>query len=291
LRIEIIPHSIFTPVHNITNSGRTPVKGPNLMSLKSIAKLYQDRQDGASGDQVILDYLSSVANLEDDRIQKRLLEELIREYVVLEKKVDGLLKNTLPETVANEIKYAGKYLPRPYNCTILFSDIVGFTQLAEKISGDALIEFLDRLFRETDDLVASFQGTKIKTIGDAYMAVFGAPCAYDDHAVMAVKTGMALLKLVESFNRRNDQALQIRVGIHTGLVMAGVVGKERMQFDVFGDDVNIAARFESSGEKGRLNVSHETYLSARDFFEFESRGEIVLKNKANMKAYFVLREL
>jgi class 3 adenylate cyclase len=261
------------------------------MSLKSIAKLCQDMQDTGSRDQVILDYLSSVANLEDDRIQKRLLEELIREYVVLEKRVDGLLKNTLPETVANEIKYSGKFLPRPYDCTILFFDIVGFTRLAERISGDMLIGLLDRLFQGMDDLVVSFKGTKIKTIGDAYMAVFGAPCAYDNHAVMAVKTGIELLKLVESFNGQNNQSLQVRLGIHTGRVMAGVVGKARMQFDVFGDNVNIASRFESSGEKGRVNVSHETYMSARELFEFEERGEIVLKNKANMKAYFVVREL
>ena len=261
------------------------------MSLKSLASLYQDVQDKGLKDKFILDYLNSVATIQDDRIQKRLLEELIREYVVLEKRVDSLLKNTLPETVANEIKYAGKFLPHPYDCTILFSDIAGFTQLAERIPSDMLIELLDRLFKKMDDLVVSFNGTKIKTIGDAYMAVFGAPIEYDDHAVMAVRTGMALLKMVNSFNRQNDQSLQIRIGIHTGRVMAGVVGKERMQFDVFGDNVNIASRFESSGAKGRVNVSHETYMNIRDFFEFEERGEISLKNKANMKAYFVVREL
>ena len=261
------------------------------MSLESIAKLYQNGHDADSKDQIILAYLSSVANLEDDRIQKRLLEELIREYVVLEKRVDGLLKNTLPEMVANEIKYSDKFLPRPYYCTILFSDIAGFTNLAERISGEMLIGLLDQLFQGMDDLVAEYQGTKIKTIGDAYMAVFGAPSTYQDHPVMAVKTGMAMLWLVESFNRQNYQSLQIRIGIHTGRVMAGVVGKERMQFDIFGDNVNIASRFESSGEKGRVNVSHETYLNARDFFEFEVRGAIALKNKANMNAYFVVREL
>ena len=260
------------------------------MSLKSIVKLYQDVNDSGSTDQIVRDYLYSVATIQDDRIQKRLLEELIREYVVLEKRVDGLLKNTLPEMVANEIKYGGKFLPRPYDCTILFSDIAGFTRLAESIPGDLLIGLLDRLFKGMDDLVVSFKGTKIKTIGDAYMAVFGAPIEYEDHAVMGVRMGMALLKMVDSFSRQNDQGLQIRVGIHTGRVMAGVVGKERMQFDVFGDDVNIASRFESSGAKGMVNVSHETYISTRDFFEFEERGEIALKNKANMKAYFVVRE-
>jgi len=260
------------------------------MVFKSIVKLYQDVHGSGLKEEVVLDYLHSVATIQDDGIQKRLLEELIREYVVLEKRVDGLLKNTLPETVANEIKYAGKFLPHPYECTILFSDIVGFTQLAERMSGEVLIELLDRLFRGMDDLVVSFKGTKVKTIGDAYMAVFGAPIEYDDHAVMAVRTGMALLKMIDSFSRQNDQSIQIRVGIHTGRVMAGVVGKERMQFDIFGDHVNIASRFESSGAKGRVNVSHATYMNARDLFEFEERGEIVLKNKGNMKAYFVVRE-
>jgi class 3 adenylate cyclase len=260
-----------------------------LMSLKSIVKLYQGIQDPKFKDQVILDYLLSIATIQDDRIHKRLLEELILQYVILEKRVDGLLKNTLPETVANEIKYDGIFSPRPYDCTILFTDIVGFTKLAESIPGDMLIELLDRLFKGMDDLVVSFKGTKIKTIGDAYMAVFGAPIRYEDHAVMAIRTGMAFLKMVDSFSIQNNQNFQIRIGIHTGRVMAGVVGKERMQFDVFGDDVNIASRFESSGEKGRVNISHKTYMVARDFFEFEERGEIALKNKADMKAYFVVR--
>lgn len=260
------------------------------MTLKAIAKLYQDVQDSGPNDRVVQGYLQSVATAQDERVQKRLLEELIRGYVVLEQRVDGLLKNTLPETVANEIKYAGKFLPHPYDCTILFSDIAGFTILAERIPGEVLIELLDSLFRGMDDLVVSFKGTKVKTIGDAYMAVFGAPVPYDDHAVMAVRTGIALLKMVESFNRQKDHDLQIRIGIHTGRVMAGVVGKERMQFDVFGDNVNIASRFESSGAKGRVNVSQETFRKTRDLFEFEERGEISLKNKANMKAYFVVRE-
>jgi class 3 adenylate cyclase len=255
---------------------------------EAVLKGRHDTQDSGLSDHALLDYLNSVAVIQDDEIQKRLQKELIREYVILEKRVDGLLKNTLPEMVANEIKYGGRFTPRLYECTILFSDIVGFTRLAESIPGEALIELLDRLFREMDDLVARFKGTKIKTIGDAYMAVFGAPLAYEDHAVMAVNTGLALLALVDSFNRRHGDDLQVRIGIHTGVVMAGVVGKERMQFDIFGDHVNIASRFESSGEKGRVNVSDETYLRTRDLFVFEDRGEIALKNKANMRAYFVV---
>jgi len=261
------------------------------MQFESIKNLCQDIKDEKLTDRMIRDYLYSIATIQDDYIQKRLLEELIREYVVLEKKVDKLLKNTLPETVANEIKYGGGFAPRSYDCTILFSDIVGFTKLAETISGEVLIGLLDTLFKGMDNLVVSFNGTKIKTIGDAYMAVFGAPVAFEDHARMAVKAGLAFVKLVDDFNRQTGQSIHIRIGIHTGRVMAGVVGKERMQFDVFGDNVNIASRFESSGVKGRVNISRETYLKTIDYFEFEARGEITLKNKGNMKAYFVTREL
>jgi len=163
-------------------------------------------------------------------------------------------------------------------CTILFSDFVGFTRLAEKISGERLIKTLDQLFTGFDQIVDDHKGTKIKTIGDAYMAVFGAPLRIDDHALRAVKTAIDLFRYLNAFN------------IHTGQVMAGVVGKDRMQFDVFGDDVNVASRFESSGAPGRINVSETTYLQTKDRIAFEERGLVALKNKASMKAYFVRRE-
>jgi class 3 adenylate cyclase len=259
------------------------------MSVKSIAKYYQDAKHGGLQDQANLDYLDAMATIQDSSVQKRLLSKLIREYVILEKRVDSLLKNTLPTVVADEIKYRGNFPPRPYDCTILFSDIIGFTQMAERISGEELIELLNCFFEEIDDLIERFRGTKVKTIGDAYMAVFGAPVEGKDHAIMAVRAGLALSEMVNSFNTRNNRDIQVRIGIHTGRVMGGVVGKERMQFDVFGDAVNTASRFESSGEKGKVNISHETYLRTKELFEFEERGEIPLKHKNNMKAYFVLR--
>jgi len=260
------------------------------VQLTPISESCRNGRDGRENDPAMLNYLQSLAVIQDDEIQKRLLKEVIEGYVILEKKVDDLLKNTLPATVAEEIKSVGRFAPRAYDCTILFTDIVGFTGMAEKISGEKLIDLLDIICRGMDELVARFRGTKIKTIGDAYMAVFGAPLAYGEHAVMALKTGLEALRLVEAFNSRYGQQIGVRIGIHTGSVMAGVVGKERMQFDIFGDNVNIAARYESSGTRGRVNVSHETYLRTRDRFDFEERGEIALKHKGNMKAYFVLGE-
>jgi len=261
------------------------------MLERSIKNLCRQIYDEESIKRVTQNYFRFLATVQDDIIQKRLLEELIKGYVALEKRVDNLLKNTLPQTVADEIKDEGKYRPRPFDCTILFTDIAGFTKMAERLPGEVLLELLNRLFGEMDDVLAELKGTKIKTIGDSYMAVFGAPVEYEDHAVMAVRAGLSLVQLVNAFNMRNNEDIQMRIGIHTGRVMAGVVGKERMQFDIFGDNVNIASRFESSGEVGKVNVSQSTYMRTQNLFLFEERGEIPLKNKGYMKAYFVLKEL
>jgi len=236
------------------------------------------------------DYIEAVAAAGDSAVQKRILKELIRRYVDLEKKVDSLLKNTLPEKVVEEIKDRDAFAPRPYECTILFSDFIGFTRLAENISGEMLVDILNRVFVSFDELIAAHKGTKIKTIGDAYMAVFGAPDKLENHAVYGVRAGLALQEFLLDFNRENKSNLQMRVGIHTGIVMAGVVGRERMQFDVFGDAVNVASRFESSGEAGEVNISETTYLQAGSLFAYRERGLISLKNKKNMKAYFVTGE-
>jgi class 3 adenylate cyclase len=242
---------------------------------------------GEKKERLIRRYLESLARLEDDAIHRDLLEELIHDYVKLERRVDSLLKNTLPPAVADEIKVKRYFPPRPFDCSILFTDLVGFTGLAERISGEDLVDLLDRIFRDFDGVVNRNGGTKIKTIGDAYMAVFGAPVPLENHAVPAIRTGLELLESLDRFRAVTGHNLAMRVGIHSGKVVAGVVGAERMQFDVFGDTVNVAARFESSGENGRVNVSHETYLRAGDRFRYAERGKIPLKNKEAMKAYFV----
>lgn len=231
--------------------------------------------------------LGSFAGLEDAAIQKRLLSSLIEKYVLLERRVDQLLKNTLPELVAEEIKSKGVYAPRPFDVTILFMDCAGFTKLAEKIPAETLISCLHGLFSGIDLCVEARGGTKVKTIGDAYMAVFGAPQPQEHHAVRAIEAAIDSLAFMESFNRTIPEPFHLRVGIHSGMVMGGVVGRDRMQFDVFGDNVNIASRFESSGEKGQINVSESTWQLSKERFAWVERGEISLKNKAPMKAFFV----
>jgi len=240
---------------------------------------------------LLIEYLNSYSRRQDDSLQKRLLKELIYGYVQLERRVDALLKNTLPVPVVEEIKSYGYYRPRFFDCTILFSDLVGFTHLAEKKSHEALISLLDNLFQKMDEIVGAFHGTKIKTIGDAYMAVFGAPITHENHAECAVKAAKKILTSLEELNASLNEHIEMRIGIHSGRVIGGVVGKERMQFDVFGDDVNIAARFKSSGIPGKINVSQATYLQTREKFVFEQRGEIPLKSKGKMTAYLVAAEV
>jgi len=270
-------------------SGKTVERAWEAEKTGSLHRLLEgQRQVDESGNAVGADFLNALAQLEDAAIQQRLLTELIENYVHLERRVDQLLKNTLPESVADEIKFGGGFAPRPFDVTILFTDCVGFTKLAEKITSEKLIACLHELFTGMDERIERFGGTKIKTVGDAYMAVFGAPLPQADHAANAIRAALAILEFLGEFNRTLAFPFRIRTGIHSGRVMGGVVGRDRMQFDVFGDHVNIASRFESSGEAGRINISEDTWRLVEGRFRVEPRGEIPLKNKNPMKAYFVL---
>lgn len=235
-----------------------------------------------------VDHLDALATLGDGEVQARLLREVIRDYVALEARVDSLLKNTLPASVAEEIKYRGSFAPRDFDCSILFADLVHFTQLAELLPPAALVQVLDRLFCGFDALMELQSGTKIKTIGDAYMAVFGAPRQREDHAAAAVACGLEMVNQVAKLGRETGHPLALRVGIHSGKATAGVVGRLRMQFDVFGDDVNIASRLEAAGEPGKVNISEETRRQVGGAFTYQERGMITLKNKDPIAAYFVM---
>ena len=231
--------------------------------------------------------LEAVAESEDYHLQTVLLEDIIRKYVELEKKVSGLLRNTLPNVVAEELKLSGHYTPRRFDCTIVFGDLVQYTKLAERVGDVEIVQLLNSLFTGFDKIVRQYQGTKIKTIGDCYMVTFGAPREMNNHAVIALRSSIAMIKHLKTLNKQRGCNLEIRIGIHSGPVMGGVIGNERMQFDIFGDNVNIASRFESSGEANMINVSEETYKRTKNHFTFQARGSIQLKNKDMMNAYFV----
>ena len=208
------------------------------------------------------------------------------------RKSDRLLRSVLPAMIADELKQTDRVRPVDYDhASVLFTDFVGFTQIAESFTPQQLIEELDSCFGEFDRIAKKHNLEKIKTIGDAYMAVGGVPVANQTHAVDCVLAALEIEQLVSALRekemRRSRPYWQIRIGIHSGDLVAGVVGREKFSYDVWGDTVNTASRLESSGVAGRINISGATYELVKHFFDCEFRGKVAAKNKGEIDMYFV----
>jgi adenylate cyclase len=202
---------------------------------------------------------------------------------------EDLLLNILPVQVAAELKDSGSSKARHFpNVTVLFTDFVGFTSAGERMTPQELVTELDTCFKAFDNISGRFGIEKIKTIGDAYLAVCGLPTAVDDHAarvVLAAKEMAAFM--AERRDKLGERTFQIRIGIHSGDVVAGIVGNKKFAYDIWGDTVNTAARMEQSGEAGKINISQSTYELVKNRFNCTSRGEISAKNKGKLNMYFV----
>jgi class 3 adenylate cyclase len=227
--------------------------------------------------------------------QKR-LEELIAERTEElqheKEKSDNLLANMLPRGTAQEIMSKGKAAKTKYNfVTVLFSDIQGFTRIAEEMNPEVLIDELDRFFFHFDSVTQKYRIEKIKTIGDAYMCAGGIPERNRTNPVEVVLAALEMQKYMQFM--RDDPAnnaarfWDIRIGIHTGTVIAGVVGHTKLTYDIWGDTVNTASRMESSGEAGKINISGTTYEFVKDYFTCEYRGRMPVKYKGDLDMYFV----
>ncbi|MGL5112781.1 MAG: adenylate/guanylate cyclase domain-containing protein [Flavobacterium sp.] len=204
---------------------------------------------------------------------------------------NNLLLNILPEATAQELKENGKVVAKKMeSVTVLFSDFVDFTKYSEQMEPEALVQHIDFYFSKFDEIMERFGIEKIKTIGDCYMCAGGLPFASEDHAIKIVAAAQEIIEFVESCSIAippQKCCFQIRIGIHTGPVVAGVVGTRKFAYDIWGDTVNIASRMESSSSLGRINISQTTYELVKNHYEFEYRGEIEAKNKGKMKMYFL----
>ncbi len=204
---------------------------------------------------------------------------------------DALLLNILPAETARELKENGKVKAKRFeSVTVLFTDFKGFTEHAKNLSPEKLVESVDFYFSKFDEIMEKHGLEKIKTVGDAYMCAGGLNSASNNHAHKMVLAAFDIADFVETAKTQgseNDTRFDVRIGINTGPIVAGVVGSKKFAYDIWGDSVNIASRMESNSEPGKINVSYDTYSLIKNDFNCEYRGEIEVKNRGHMKMYFV----
>jgi len=229
-------------------------------------------------------------------LKQYMLEQIINnrtEDLIIEKeKTETLLANVLPKNTAAELMAKGKATKIKYNfVTVLFSDIQGFTKIAEEMNPEVLIDELDKFFFYFDSVVEKYGIEKIKTIGDAYMCAGGIPEKNRTNPVEVILAALEMRRymsrLKESSEIEGMKYWDIRIGMHTGTVVAGVVGHKKLSYDIWGDTVNTASRMESSGKAGKINISGTTYEFVKDFFTCEFRGKMPVKYKGELEMYFV----
>lgn len=210
------------------------------------------------------------------------------QVAAMKQRADDLLRNILPARLADDLVRTGATKPaRHEEASVMFIDIVGFTQASAAIPAARVVQELNELFGTFDDLCTEEGVEKIKTIGDAYMAAAGVPDPAPDHAARCVRAALRILAFVDERNARVAIKCRLRVGIHSGPVVSGVVGKRKYAFDIWGDTVNVAARMESAGEPGRINVSAYTFDLLAGAFDGEYRGPIEIKGKGAQDMYFI----
>ncbi len=229
-------------------------------------------------------------------------EELVQKNIVIEnekneadrqrQRSDSLLLNILPEEVAEELKHKGSAEAKQFNeVTVLFTDFKDFTQLSEKMTAKELVAEIHTCFMAFDNIIEKYGVEKIKTIGDSYMCAGGLPVANKTHAVDVVSAALDIQQFVNSRlaekTASGKEHFQVRIGIHTGSVVAGIVGIKKFAYDIWGDTVNTASRMESNSEAGQVNISSATYELVKDKFKCNHRGKIQVKGKGELHMYFV----
>ncbi len=209
-------------------------------------------------------------------------------------KSDRLLRNILPDEIAEELKTRGHAAPKLYeSATVLFTDFVNFTKLSSSLQPERIISELDECFLAFDEIIEKHGLEKIKTIGDAFMCAGGLPVPNDTHAADAVRAAIEINQWLQQRNRDRPDAIfkEMRIGIHTGPVVAGVIGKNKFAYDIWGDAVNLASRLEEQGETNRVNISQQTYEAIKHQFDCSWRGQREVHNKGLVDMYFVEQEI
>ncbi|MCT7957802.1 adenylate/guanylate cyclase domain-containing protein [Laspinema palackyanum] len=232
------------------------------------------------------DELSSLAQTINAMLET--LESSTKALEIEREKAESLLLNILPEVIADRLKGQEENIADTFaEVTVLFADIVGFTQLSAQIEAAELVQLLNNIFSRFDRALERYQLEKIKTIGDCYMVVAGMPVPCENSAVAIAEMALEMQEEIARFNAEFHQSLKMRMGIHTGPVVAGVIGIKKFIYDLWGDTVNTASRMESHGIPGQIQVSRATYDCLKNQYRFEERGAIEIKGKGAMQVYLL----
>ena len=212
----------------------------------------------------------------------------LRTVQVEKSKSEQLLLNILPSPIAERLKRKTETIADSFpSVTVMFADLVGFTQLSERMSPIELVEMLNVIFSEFDYLAEKYGLEKIKTIGDAYMVVGGLPVYREDHLEAIAHMALAMRENISRYAKETGLPFEIRIGINTGPVVAGVIGTRKYIYDLWGDTVNIASRMESQGIAGCIQVTEVAYRLLKDQFAFTERGWVDIKGKGQMRCYIL----
>jgi class 3 adenylate cyclase len=231
---------------------------------------------------------------ERQKVLEKTVEIRTAELVAEKKLSDDLLLNILPSEVADELKQKGSAQAKQFEeVTVMFTDFKDFTQISEKLTAVELVNEIDSCFKAFDNIISIYNIEKIKTIGDSYMCAGGLPVLNETNAQDVVNAALEIQQFIHErrLQRLSEDktAFEIRIGIHTGTVVAGIVGVKKFAYDIWGDTVNIASRMENSGEAGKVNISGSTYELVKDKFICTYRGKINAKHKGMIDMYFVER--
>jgi len=295
---------VMEDLKKIEQDGYLPVLVITAQPDKKLRALRAGARDFISKPFDLPEVLVRVHNMLEVRLLHLETRKLYARVVAEQKVSERLLLNVLPQAVADRLKLQSGAITDSLlglagdgalpliadsfaDVTVLFADLVGFTKFSTGVSPEKLVIVLNEIFTDFDDIADRRGLEKIKTIGDAYMAVAGTPVPVADHVVRAANMALDLVDALEAFNKRHGYALQMRIGINSGALVAGVIGKRKFIYDMWGDTVNTASRMESHGVAGRIQLTDYTRQHLQDPFILESRGAVDIKGKGEMHTWFL----
>ncbi|MEC4894428.1 MAG: adenylate/guanylate cyclase domain-containing protein [Oscillatoria sp. PMC 1051.18] len=263
-------------------AGAVPILGENQV----LAWLFFFKQESFSSSSWLIQLVSGVATQLGSFMQRKQAQDELKNQ---KEQTEQLLLNILPRPVAQRLQSNPEIIADDYaDASVLFADLVGFTAFSAQKTSTELIKILNEIFSRFDRLTEKYQLEKIKTIGDAYMVVGNLPDAHPKHTIAIAQMALEMQASIADFSRQTNENFQLRIGINIGPVVAGVIGKTKFIYDLWGDTVNVASRMESSGVPGKIQVTATVYERLKDRFKFETRGLVPIKGKGEMTTYFLV---